>query len=98
MPRIYESSKPAILDAAVSIAREKGLFSFARIHVAKAAKVAEATVSHHFGTMKSLRKAVAQHAVDNEIVTLLADVSAINRAGVSIPAKVREKIAAHIAR
>jgi AcrR family transcriptional regulator len=98
MPRIYESSKPAILDAAVSVARERGLFSFSRIHVAEAAKVAESTVSHHFGTMKALRTAIAQHAVDNEIVTLLADTSAINRAGVTIPTKVREKIAAYIAR
>lgn len=98
MPRIYESSKLPILDAAVSVARERGLFSFSRIHVAKAAKVAEATVSHHFGTMKKLRAAVAQYAVDNEVLTLLADASAINRAGVSIPAKVREKIATYIAR
>lgn len=98
MPRIYESSKAAILDAAVSVARERGLFSFSRIHVAKAANVAESTVSHHFGTMDELRRTIAQHAVDKEIVTLLADASAINRAGVTIPAKVREKVAAYIAR
>lgn len=98
MPRVYTSSKNAILDAAVSVARERGLFSFSRIHVAEAASVAESTVSHHFGKMDALRRAIAQHAVDNEIVTLLADASAINRAGVTIPAEVRKKLATYIAR
>jgi len=98
MPRIYKSSKKVVLDAAVTVARERGLFSFSRIHVAQAAKVAESTVSNNLGTMAELRTAVAQYAVDHEEIKLLSDVAAINRAGVTIPAKLRDKIASYIAR
>lgn len=97
MPRIYKSSRKVVLEAAVTVARERGLFSFSRIHVAKAAGVAESTVSNNLGTMDELRTAIAQHAVDNEVMTLLQDVAGINRAGVSIPQALREKIATYIA-
>jgi len=98
MPRIYKSSRKAVLAAAVSVARERGLFSFSRIHVAQAAKVAEGTVSNNLGTMAEMRTAIARYAVDNEVLSLLTDVAAIRRAGVSIPAELRDKIAAYIAR
>jgi DNA-binding transcriptional regulator YbjK len=98
MPRIYKSSRKVVLAAAVSVARERGLFNFSRIHVAQAADVAESTVSGNLGSMDELRTAVAQHAVDNEVMALLLDVAAIRRAGVSIPAALKDKIAAHIAR
>jgi AcrR family transcriptional regulator len=99
MPRTYETQKPAILDAAVSIARDKGLHNFSRVHVAKKAKVAEATVSHHFGTMPELRTAIVKAAVEREILSILADARAGRESvGVPMSEELRKKVANYIAR
>lgn len=99
MPRVYESQKDNILKAAVATAKTLGLHGFARVDVARAAQVAEATVSHHFGTMPELRKAVVRAAVSEEILSILADARAGREAiGVPMTEELRKRVAAYIAR
>lgn len=99
MPRVYESQKDNILKAAVTVAKTFGLHGFARIDVATEARVAEATVSHHFGTMPELRKAVVRQAVSEEILSILADARAGREAvGVPMSEELRKRVAAYIAR
>lgn len=94
-----ETSKPAILSAAVKLAKDKGLHKFSRIEVAKAAEVGESTVSYHFGQMPELRTAVVKHAVENEILSILADARAGRESvGVPMSEELRKKVAAYIAR
>lgn len=97
--KVTETSKPAILAAAVKLAREKGLHKFSRIEVANAAEVGESTVSYHFGQMPDLRKAVVQYAVEKEILSILADARAGRESvGVPMSEELRTKVAAYIAR
>jgi len=94
-----DSSKTAILAAAVTLARRHGLFKFSRIEVAEEAEVGESTVSYHFGTMEKLRTAIVQYAVKNEILSILADARASRESvGVPMSEELRNKVAAHIAR
>jgi DNA-binding transcriptional regulator YbjK len=97
--KAVESSKPAILSAAVSLARKVGLFHFSRIDVANDAEVGESTVSYHFGTMPELRTAVVKYAVEHEILSVLADArSSRESTGVPMSEELRKKVATHIAR
>lgn len=94
------TSKPAILAAAVSLAKKHGLRNFSREQVAKAARMAEATVSFHFENMDNLRKAVVKAAIADEVLPILADARA-DRASSSLytgmPAELKKKVAAFIA-
>lgn len=94
------TSKPKILDVAVSLAKAKGLKGFSREDIAKAAKVAEATVSFHFGTMAEMRAAIVKHAIANEILPILADVRSSREKGYSgrMPAALVKKVANYIAK
>lgn len=99
LTNVKESSKPVILAAAVKLAREYGLLRFSRFMVARDAGVGESTVSYHFGPMVDLQKAVIQHAVQNEILSILADARSCRESyGVPMSAELREKVAAYIAR
>lgn len=92
------SSRPNILSAAIKLAKGVGLYQFSRVDVAKAAKVGESTVSYHFGTMPELRTAIVKHAVEHEIMKILADARAGREAiGVPMNAALRKKIARYIA-
>jgi len=93
-----DTSKPAILKAAVKLANDVGLFQFSRVDVANAAEVGESTVSYHFGTMPQLRTAIAQHAIEHEMLKILADARAgREKVGVVMSATLRKKIAKYIA-
>lgn len=95
------TSKPEILAAAVSLAKEHGLRNFSRADVAKKAKVASATVSYHFGEMPELVKAVVEYAIENEVVAVLAD-ARTDRASAALytrmSAPLKEKVAAYLTR
>jgi len=95
--RKYESSKNRILAAAVKVARDRGLMACTLRQVAREAHVAIPTVHYHFKNIAHLRLTIAKYAVENEMLTLLADTRAITRLGVTIPSELREKIAAYIA-
>lgn len=95
------SSKTDILNAAVSLARTKGLRGFSRDEVAEAAEVASATVSYHFGEMDALRKAVVSAAIEREVLPVLADARADRNSAdlyKGMPAELKNKVAAYIAR
>lgn len=97
--KVSETAKPAILGAAVKLAREKGLHKFSRIEVALEAEVGESTVSYHFGQMPELRTAVVKYAVEHEILSILADARAGRESvGVPMSEELRKKVAAYIAR
>jgi len=100
-PKPRPSSKPSILAAAVSLAREFGLRNFSRTDVADRAEVASATVSYHFGEMTKLRRAVVEFAIEKEILPVLADARADRNSAelfTRMSAELKEKVAAHIAR
>jgi len=93
-----KTSKPAILSAAIKLASKVGLFQFSRVDVAAEANVGESTVSYHFGTMPELRTAIVKHAVEHEIMKILADARAGRESvGVPMSATLRKKIAKFIA-
>ncbi len=73
MKIVRPTAKPRIFTEAVNLAKSKGLRHFSRDEVAAASKVASATVSFHFGGMAELRREIVRHAIENEIVTILAD-------------------------
>lgn len=64
--------KLAILKAAVELARAKGFRKFSRLEVARKADTATGTVSYHYGDMGGLRTAVMQHAIDHEVLEIVA--------------------------
>lgn len=95
------NSKPAILNAAVSLAAAKGLRKFSRDEVAEKSGMASATVSFHFGTMDDLRKEVVTVAIQREYVSILADARADRDSAklfTGMSAELKEKVAAYIAR
>lgn len=93
-----DTLKPAILSAAVKLADERGLFQFSRSDVANEAGVGESTVSYHLGSMPQVRTSVVKHAVEHEMLKILADARAGREAvGVPMNAKLRKKIATYIA-
>lgn len=57
-------TRPAeILAAAVSLARKHGYMLVSREQIATAAKCSPATVSHVFGTMRQMRRAIMGEAI-----------------------------------
>lgn len=95
------TSKPKILLAAVVLAKSEGLRAFSREQVAKASKVAEATISFHFRNMDVLRRDVVAHAIEHEVLPILAD-ARIDRKSAELytrmPAELKEKVAAFVSR
>ena len=61
-----------ILKAAVAVAERDGLYRMTREQVALKAKVAAGLVNWYFGTMQQLRRAVMHHAVNHEILRIVA--------------------------
>ena len=66
------SSKLNILRSAVRLAESEGFTNITRDGVATAARVACGLINYHFKTMDDLRDAIIQYAVDESILTLIA--------------------------
>lgn len=69
-------SRESILTAAVAVAVSAGLQKMTRERVAKRAGIGAKSLSivnFHYDTMAKLRAAVVQHAVDNEVLPIVAD-------------------------
>lgn len=62
-----------ILAAAVAEAQAKGFHAVTRQGVAARAGVSEALVSHHMGTMVSLKRNIMRAAVRDGIVSIVAE-------------------------
>ena len=61
-----------ILNAASAIVTERGFANLTRLGVSMRANVAAGTVNYHFKTMKRLRGAVLDHAIEYELLDVLA--------------------------
>jgi AcrR family transcriptional regulator len=64
--------KALILDAAIKVARRYGLAATSRNRVAAQAQVSPALVSSYFTSMALMRKAVVEHAVEHEVLPIIA--------------------------
>jgi len=67
-----EVRKDAILEAATALALDDGLCAVRLIPVAQRAGVTNGLVSHYFGTVKQLHRAVVRHAIHAEILPIVA--------------------------
>ena len=65
--------KQEILAAAVTVAFHTGWMKMTRSNVAFQAGVAEGLVNRYFSTMTQLRRAVMRHAVQNDMVKIVAE-------------------------
>lgn len=75
-----EVRKGIILDAAVELALTDGLCAVRLIPVAERAGVTNGLVSHYFGTVKQLHRAVVRHAIHNEVLGVVAQALAVGDA------------------
>lgn len=70
------NTKESILEAAVKVAARKGLGKFNRFDVAKEAGIiptSASIISFHYGNMVKLKTAIVRHAIDNEVLPIVAD-------------------------
>lgn len=65
--------KPQILAAAIRLAKERGYRRVRRDDVAKAAQCGTGTVNFHFDNIETLRQAILAHAIENEVVEIIAE-------------------------
>lgn len=71
-------TRPAeILTAALKLARQRGYMLLTRENIADAARCSPATVSHVFGTMPQLRRAIVGEAIRVGDAVVLAQAAAI---------------------
>lgn len=84
--------KQQVLEAAVTVAIERGYQNMGRPDVAEMAGVSQALVSHYFGTLDNLRAMVMDYAVRNEVVAVVAQgLGGANDAARNAPAHLRDK-------
>jgi AcrR family transcriptional regulator len=62
-----------LLDAALRLAKKKGLYSLSHKEVAKECGVARPTVAHYFSRLDDLRIYTAQHAVKHGVVSVIVE-------------------------
>lgn len=61
-----------LLEAAATVAVERGFLTMRRRDVAAKAGVATGSVNHEFETMDGLRDALLRHAIENENLPIIA--------------------------
>jgi AcrR family transcriptional regulator len=61
-----------IIDAAMKLSEKKGYQNVMRSEIASEAGCATGLVSHYYGTMSQLKRAVMRHAVETENLTVIA--------------------------
>lgn len=60
-----------MLNAALTLATRHGYQNVTRKQIADVIGVAESLVSHHFGTMANLRRALVRHAIAQECLVVV---------------------------
>lgn len=97
MPKKIPDLGNRVLEAAVELAKGVGYQWITRDQVAEAAGVASGSVNGAYGSMVELKRAVLRHAVEHEIVEIvaqgLADGHVIAR---EAPAALKERAAARM--
>lgn len=90
--------KTQIIDAAVSEAKVHGYRRITRAGIAARAGVSEALVSHHTGTMVSLKRDVMRAAIRDEILSIVAEgLADKDKQARKAPEHLRQAAANHIA-
>lgn len=91
--------KERILRYAVQCAKHAGqLTQFTREQVAAGCECSEANVSYHFGTMDKLRVAVIEHAVEHEVLEVLAQARAVRHKALlgRLSPRLKERVVEHM--
>lgn len=70
---VPKERQQVIVNAAVKLAQSKPYTQVTRDEIAAAAGIVPSVVSHHFGTMTKLRRAVLRAAIAQRIVAVVAD-------------------------
>lgn len=65
--------KAAILEAAVTAAKNHGFSALRLAHIAEQAECSNALVVSHYGTMSQMRRAVMRAAIKQEILSIVAE-------------------------
>lgn len=88
-----------IIRAGATLAKEIGYAMLTRENVAHAAGVSPALLTNLFGTMDNFRDKLMQFAVDNNVVSIVADgLAARNSTALSAPDALKKQAVTHIAR
>ena len=92
------SKRDRIIIHATRLAAKIGYRDLTRAEVATAANVATGTVSYHFGTLEALQDAIVEHAVQHEVLAVVAQALADNhKAAVDAPAALKQRAARYLA-
>lgn len=98
MVNVLENRDERIINAAVSLAKINGYQWITRDEVARVAGVGTGTINSAYGGMVELKRAVLRHAVENEIVEIIAQGLADKHPIVAgISDELRSRVAVHIA-
>lgn len=89
--------KNTILQAAVRLAHKRSAYTLMRREIAHEAGAATGTVNYHWESVGNLRVAVIEHAIDNEVLGVLARVFGDPRVTRRLSPALKERVAAHIA-
>jgi AcrR family transcriptional regulator len=81
-----------LFEHAVALATEHGYMMLRRSDIAERGGVAEALVSHYFGTMKALRRDVMRAAVKRKLLAIIAQGLAMSdQQALKAPADVQQQ-------
>ena len=86
-----------ILKTGVSMAAENGLNSVTRTAVSDSVPCSPALISHYFDTIAHFRIVILQHALEHEVLPILAeDLAARGRTTAQITPQLRKKIIGYL--
>lgn len=86
-----ELRKEQILDAAMIVAERSGYLNMLRREVADEAKCGNGTVSHYFGTMTQLCRAVMRKAIEDRNLSIIAQgIAAQDRHALKAPGDIKQ--------
>ena len=93
-----DARRAQLLKAALSVAQRIGYHRVTRVHIAKIVGCSPSLITVHFGTMRKLRKAIMEHAIEHgkrRIIAqgLMAGDSHAEKAPEEIKARVRKALA-----
>ena len=86
-----------ILKTGVAMAAKNGLNSVTRAAMSHAVPCAPSLISHYFGTVAALRTVIMQHAIEHEVLPILAEnLAARGRDTAGITTELRAKIIGYL--
>lgn len=73
MVKVIENRDKRMMDAAISLSEEDSYQWITREAVAARAGVSPGTISHHFGSMANLKRAVLREAIKRRALKIIAE-------------------------